>query len=97
MTDPKWKYRASHFDPHAHADDPPKFFGSPISFAECFAISPNQFAAYATEFFQRQYHEKQKQRAKPVRQQKLTQEELEKSRTRPEEVITFFHKIPNKY
>ncbi|CAF1369785.1 unnamed protein product [Adineta steineri] len=38
-----------------------------------------------TKLFTNEYHEKQKQRAKPVRQQKLTQEELEKSRTRPEE------------
>lgn len=42
-----------------------------------------------TKLFTNEYHEKQKQRAKPVRQQKLTQEELEKSRTRPEEVKEF--------
>ncbi len=42
-----------------------------------------------TKLFTNEYQEKQKQRAKPVRQQKLTQEELEKSRTRPEEVIVF--------
>ncbi len=42
-----------------------------------------------TKLFTNEYQEKQKQRAKPVRQQKLTQEELEKSRTRPEEVIIF--------
>ncbi len=40
-----------------------------------------------TKLLTNEYQEKQKQRAKPVRQQKLTQEELEKSRTRPEEVI----------
>ena len=39
-----------------------------------------------TKLFTNEYHEKQKQRAKPVRQPKMTQEELEKSRTRPEEV-----------
>ena len=39
-----------------------------------------------TKLFTNEYQEKQKQRAKPVRQPKLTQEELEKSRTRPEEV-----------
>lgn len=39
-----------------------------------------------TKLFTNEYQEKQKQRAKPVRTQKLTQEELEKSRTRPEEV-----------
>ncbi|CAF1050594.1 unnamed protein product [Rotaria magnacalcarata] len=42
-----------------------------------------------TKLFTNEYLEKQKQRAKPVRQQKLTQEELEKSRTRPEEVKEF--------
>ncbi|CAF1209095.1 unnamed protein product [Rotaria sp. Silwood1] len=42
-----------------------------------------------TKLFTNEYQEKQKQRAKPVRQQKLTQEELEKSRTRPEEVKEF--------
>ena len=40
-----------------------------------------------TKLFTNEYQEKQKQRAKPVRQQKQTQEELEKSRTRPEEVM----------
>ena len=40
-----------------------------------------------TKLLTNEYQEKQKQRAKPVRQQKMTQEELEKSRTRPEEVI----------
>jgi hypothetical protein len=40
-----------------------------------------------TKLFTNEYQEKQKQRAKPIRQQKLTQEELEKSRTRPEEVM----------
>jgi hypothetical protein len=40
-----------------------------------------------TKLLTNEYQEKQKQRVKPVRQQKLTQEELEKSRTRPEEVI----------
>jgi len=39
-----------------------------------------------TKLFTNEYHEKQKQRAKSVRQPKLTQEQLEKSRTRPEEV-----------
>ncbi|UJR22490.1 hypothetical protein I4U23_025543 [Adineta vaga] len=42
-----------------------------------------------TKLFTNEYHEKQKQRAKPVRQQKLTQEELERTRTRPEEVKEF--------
>jgi hypothetical protein len=42
-----------------------------------------------TKLLTNEYQEKQKQRAKPVRQQKLTQEELEKSRTRPEEVKEF--------
>jgi len=42
-----------------------------------------------TKLFTSEYQEKQKQRAKPVRQPKLTQEELEKSRTRPEEVKEF--------
>jgi len=42
-----------------------------------------------TKLFTNEYHEKQRTRAKPVRQPKLTQEELEKSRTRPEEVKEF--------
>jgi hypothetical protein len=46
-----------------------------------------------TKLFTNEYQEKQKQRAKPVRQQKLTQEELEKSRTRPEEVIYYIENI----
>ncbi|CAF0766742.1 unnamed protein product [Adineta ricciae] len=42
-----------------------------------------------TKLFSNEYQEKQKQRAKPVRQPKLTQEELERTRTRPEEVKDF--------
>ena len=40
-----------------------------------------------TKLFSNEGQEKQRQRAKPIRQPKLTQEELERSRTRPEEVI----------